>query len=100
MLIPAAVAFSFLSTFTGLANGLVLMLVCGALMGMFECAFTPTAVAATTEASKPGQRGFNMAFQHFRHEFHDPLIRGFARGGSWRLRPCRSAWTRSCATRG
>ncbi|MBX5436273.1 MAG: MFS transporter [Alicyclobacillaceae bacterium] len=63
VLIPAAVVFSLMSCFTGLANGLIAMLVCRALMGTFEGAFTPTAVACTTEASKPSRRGFNMGFQ-------------------------------------
>lgn len=61
--IPAIIAFSVLAGFTGLAGGLGALLVIRAIMGVFEGAFTPTSIAATSEASKPSRRGFNMGVQ-------------------------------------
>jgi MFS family permease len=63
VLVPAMVAFSLLAGFTGLAVGLVSLLVIRSIMGAFEGAFTPTSIAATSEASKPSRRGFNMGTQ-------------------------------------
>lgn len=63
VLIPAIVVFSVLAGFTGLAGGLGSLLVIRAVMGVFEGAFTPTSIAATSEASKPSRRGFNMGAQ-------------------------------------
>ncbi len=63
VLIPAMIAFSLLAGLTGLATGLISLLVIRSLMGTFEGAFTPTSIAATSEASRPSRRGFNMGTQ-------------------------------------
>ncbi len=63
VLIPAIVVFSLLSGFSGVATGIVSLLLVRALMGVSEGAFCPTSFACTAEASKPTRRGFNQGFQ-------------------------------------
>jgi predicted MFS family arabinose efflux permease len=55
--------FSLLSGFTGLAQGLTSLLLIRALMGVTEGSYCPTSFAATTEASLPTRRGFNLGIQ-------------------------------------
>lgn len=63
ILVPAIIGFSLLAGITGLAVGLISLLFVRSLMGAFEGAFTPASIAATSEASKPSRRGFNMGAQ-------------------------------------
>lgn len=63
VLIPAIVVFSLLSGLSGLATGLMSLVLIRAAMGVAEGAFCPTSFAATAEASKPSRRGFNQGFQ-------------------------------------
>lgn len=63
VLIPAMVAFSLLSGFTGMANGLISLLLIRAVMGVSEGAFCPTSFATTNDASKPARRGLNLGIQ-------------------------------------
>jgi predicted MFS family arabinose efflux permease len=63
VLIPALVIFSLLSGVTGLAGGLVMLLLARGAMGAAEGAFCPTSVAATAEASHPRRRGLNQGMQ-------------------------------------
>jgi MFS family permease len=63
ILVPSMVIFSLLVGFTGLAAGLISLLVIRSLMGVFEGAFCSVSVAATAEASHPKRRGFNMGLQ-------------------------------------
>jgi predicted MFS family arabinose efflux permease len=63
VLVPAIVAFSLMSGFSGAASGFTMLLVIRALMGVSEGAFCPTSFAATAEASKPSRRGFNQGLQ-------------------------------------
>ncbi|HKT95837.1 MAG TPA: MFS transporter [Paraburkholderia sp.] len=63
VLIPAILAFSLLSGFSGLAGGLVSLLAVRALMGVAEGSFCPTSFAATADASHPKRRGFNLGLQ-------------------------------------
>jgi predicted MFS family arabinose efflux permease len=63
VLIPAMVAFSLLSGFTGMASGLVSLLLIRGVMGVTEGAFCPTSFAATNDASKPSRRGLNLGIQ-------------------------------------
>jgi len=63
VLIPAMVAFSLLSGFSGMANGLVSLLLIRAVMGVSEGTFCPTSFATTNDASKPARRGLNMGIQ-------------------------------------
>lgn len=78
VLIPSVVAFSLLAGLTGLANGLIFLLLVRATMGIFEGAFTPTSIAATAEASKPSRRGLNLGIQQsaFSHRPGRDLGRG------------------------
>ncbi|HTR09410.1 MAG TPA: MFS transporter [Paraburkholderia sp.] len=63
VLIPAIVAFSLLSGFSGLAGGFASLLAVRALMGVAEGSFCPTSFAATADASHPKRRGFNLGLQ-------------------------------------
>lgn len=63
VLIPAIIAFSLLSGFSGLAGGLASLLAVRALMGVAEGSFCPTSFAATADASHPKRRGFNLGLQ-------------------------------------
>lgn len=63
ILIPALVLFSCLSGLTGLAGGLVTLLLIRALMGTAEGAYLPTSVAAVAEASFALRRGRNQGIQ-------------------------------------
>jgi len=63
VLIPAILAFSLLSGFSGLSGGLMSLLAVRALMGVAEGSFCPTSFAATADASHPKRRGFNLGLQ-------------------------------------
>ncbi|MGM7668579.1 MFS transporter [Microbacterium sp. A93] len=63
IMIPGIILFSLCSVFTGLAGGLMSLILIRAMMGLTEGAFSPTAVAATAEASAPKRRGLNMGIQ-------------------------------------
>ena len=63
VLIPAIIAFSLLSGFSGVAGGLAALLGIRALMGVAEGSFCPTSFAATADASHPKRRGFNLGLQ-------------------------------------
>ncbi|CAG9256827.1 MFS transporter [Paraburkholderia unamae] len=63
VLIPAIIAFSLLSGFSGLAGGFMGLLAVRALMGVAEGSFCPTSFAATADASHPKRRGFNLGLQ-------------------------------------
>ena len=59
VLVPAVVLFSLLSVFSGMAAGLVSLLLIRAIMGVAEGAVAPTGVAVAVEASHPKRRGMN-----------------------------------------
>jgi len=59
VLVPAIVAFSLLSVFSGLATGLVSLLLVRALMGVAEGPVASTGVAVAVDASHPRRRGMN-----------------------------------------
>jgi predicted MFS family arabinose efflux permease len=63
VLIPAIIAFSLLSGFSGVAGGLASLIAVRALMGVAEGSFCPTSFAATADASNPKRRGFNLGLQ-------------------------------------
>jgi len=63
VMVPGIILFSLFSVFSGLATGLISLLLVRALMGITEGAYSPTAVASTAEASRPERRGFNMGLQ-------------------------------------
>ncbi|MEP7245324.1 MAG: MFS transporter [Gammaproteobacteria bacterium] len=62
VLVPAVVLFSLLSVFSGMATGLVSLLLIRAVMGAAEGAVAPTGVAVAVEASHPKRRGMNNGF--------------------------------------
>jgi len=57
------VAFSLLSSLSGLATTFASLMLIRAVMGVAEGAFAPASVAATGEASLPARRGFNQGLQ-------------------------------------
>src|ERR1700722_2926004 len=59
VLVPAVVIFSLLSVLSGMATGLVSLLVIRAVMGAFEGPVAATGVAIAVEASHPKRRGMN-----------------------------------------
>lgn len=59
VLVPALMMFSLLVATSGLAGGLISLLVIRALMGFAEGAYLPASVVATVEASKPSRIGLN-----------------------------------------
>ncbi len=59
VLIPAVVLFSVLSALSGLATGLMSLLLIRIIMGVSEGAVAPTGVATAVEASHPKRRGMN-----------------------------------------
>jgi predicted MFS family arabinose efflux permease len=63
ILIPAILLFSLLSGFSGLATGLVSLLLIRSIMGVTEGSFCPASVAATADASQPSRRGLNQGLQ-------------------------------------
>ncbi|MGI4880892.1 MAG: MFS transporter [Janthinobacterium lividum] len=63
VLVPALIAFSLLSGFSGVASSFAAMLLMRATMGAAEGAYCPTSFATVAEASKPSRRGFNMGLQ-------------------------------------
>lgn len=63
VILPALIAFSLLSGFSGLATGLTSLLLMRALMGFAEGAFAPASITATLEASKPSRHGLNLGIQ-------------------------------------
>ena len=62
VLMPAVVLFSLLSALSGMATGLVSLLLIRAVMGVAEGAVAPTGVAVAVEASHPKRRGMNNGF--------------------------------------
>jgi MFS family permease len=63
VLIPAIILFSLLSGVTGMAQGLVMLILVRSLMGATEGAYCPTSFTAVAVASKPARRGFNQGLQ-------------------------------------
>ena len=63
ILVVTMVAFSLLSSLSGLAASFASLMLIRAIMGVAEGAFTPASVAATGEASLPSRRGFNQGLQ-------------------------------------
>jgi predicted MFS family arabinose efflux permease len=59
VLIPAVVIFSLMSAFSGMAGGLVSLLLIRAIMGLAEGPVASTGVAVAVEASHPKRRGMN-----------------------------------------
>jgi MFS family permease len=63
ILVTTMIAFSVLSSLSGLATGFISLLLLRAAMGVAEGAFTPASIAANSEASLPARRGLNQGIQ-------------------------------------
>lgn len=63
ILIPAILLFSLMSGLSGMAHGLMALILVRALMGAMEGAYCPTSFTAVASASKPQRRGFNQGLQ-------------------------------------
>lgn len=63
VVVAAMVAFSVLVGLSGLATGLVSLLLIRALMGFADGAYTPPSIVATLEASEPSRHGRNLGIQ-------------------------------------
>jgi predicted MFS family arabinose efflux permease len=63
VLIPAILGFSILSGLSGMATGLVSLLLIRIVMGLTEGSFCPTSFAATNDASHPKRLGINQGLQ-------------------------------------
>jgi predicted MFS family arabinose efflux permease len=63
ILIPSIMLFSLLSGLSGMATGLMGLIVIRALMGAMEGSYCPTSFAAVAAASRPQRRGFNQGLQ-------------------------------------
>jgi len=73
VLVPAIGAFSLLVATSGLASGLVSLLLIRGLMGLAEGAYVPASIVATIEASKPTRVGLNIGLQ----QMASPLVGSF-----------------------
>jgi len=63
VIIPAIILFSLMGGFSGMAGGLVSLVIIRTFMGMAEGAYAPTSFTAVAVASKPTRRGFNQGLQ-------------------------------------
>lgn len=63
VIVPSVLIFSLLVATSGLAAGLISLLVIRALMGFAEGAYVPAAIVATVEASRPSRIGLNVGLQ-------------------------------------
>ena len=63
ILIPALLVFSLMSGLSGMASGLVGLIMIRALMGVAEGAYTPTSFTAVASAAKPERRGILQGAQ-------------------------------------
>lgn len=63
VLVPAIVIFSLLVATSGLASGLLSLILIRGLMGLAEGAYVPASIVATIEASKPSRMGLNVGIQ-------------------------------------
>lgn len=70
VLVPAVIIFSVLVATSGLAAGLISLLVIRSLMGLAEGGFVPAGIVTTIEASKPSRAGLNVGIQ----QMASPLV--------------------------
>lgn len=63
VMIPAIVIFSLLVAATGLATGLISLLIIRALMGWSGGAYVPASIVTTVEVSEPTRVGLNLGLQ-------------------------------------
>lgn len=63
VLVPAVIIFSILVACSGLAGGMISLLLIRGLMGLAEGAYVPASIVSTTEASAPERVGLNVGIQ-------------------------------------
>jgi MFS family permease len=63
VVIPAIIVFSLLAGVSGLATGVMMLVMIRAAMGLAEGAYTPASIVATIDASKPERQGRNVGIQ-------------------------------------
>lgn len=63
VIIPSVIAFSLLAGISGLATGVVTLVVIRTMIGFAEGAYTPSSIVATIDASKPERQGRNVGIQ-------------------------------------
>lgn len=63
VIIPAIIIFSLLAGVSGLATGVMMLVMIRAAMGLAEGAYTPASIVATIDASKPERQGRNVGIQ-------------------------------------
>jgi MFS family permease len=63
IIIPAIVVFSLLAGLSGVATGVLSLMLIRAVMGLAEGAYTPASIVATIDASKPVRQGLNVGIQ-------------------------------------
>ncbi|WP_316857909.1 MFS transporter [uncultured Cohaesibacter sp.] len=63
VLIPSLIAFSIAAGFSGVATGLLGLVLIRALIGVTEGAYTPSSIVATIFATKPERQGRNFGLQ-------------------------------------
>lgn len=63
VIVPAVIVFSLLVGGSGLAAGMLSMVLLRGLMGIAEGAYVPASIVATVEASKPSRIGLNVGLQ-------------------------------------
>jgi predicted MFS family arabinose efflux permease len=63
VLVASLVVFSLLIGTSGLAGGLMSLVLVRVMMGFADGAYTPVSISATLEASKPGREGLNIGVQ-------------------------------------
>lgn len=63
VIIPAMIVFSLLAGASGLASGVISLMLIRAFMGIAEGAFTPSSITATLDASNPTRHGLNVGIQ-------------------------------------
>lgn len=63
ILVTTMIAFSLLSSLSGLATSFITLLAMRGIMGVAEGTFTPASLAANSEATLPARRGLNQGLQ-------------------------------------
>lgn len=69
VLVTTVILFSALVAMSGLATGLISLLLIRSLMGFAEGGFVPASIVATIDASKPGRTGLTVGIQQMAAPF-------------------------------
>lgn len=69
VLVGSVIGFSVLVAMSGLATGLITLLIIRAVMGFAEGGFVPSSIVATVDASKPSRIGMNVGIQQMAMPF-------------------------------